>query len=57
MKNTTITAPKGFLAAGISCGLKQSGKKDIAILACPTGAKAAGVFTSRGVNLGGGVFG
>jgi len=49
MKNTTITAPKGFLAAGISCGLKQSGKKDLAILACPTGAKAAAVFTTNKV--------
>jgi glutamate N-acetyltransferase/amino-acid N-acetyltransferase len=49
MKNTTITSPKGFLAAGISCGLKQSGKKDIAILACPTGATAAGVFTTNKV--------
>ncbi|MBU1259943.1 MAG: bifunctional glutamate N-acetyltransferase/amino-acid acetyltransferase ArgJ [Planctomycetes bacterium] len=49
MKNNTVTAPKGFLAAGISCGIKQSGKKDIAILACPTGAKAAGVFTTNKV--------
>ncbi|MGA2914665.1 MAG: bifunctional glutamate N-acetyltransferase/amino-acid acetyltransferase ArgJ [Sedimentisphaerales bacterium] len=48
-KNTTITSPKGFLAAGISCGLKQSGKKDIAILACPTGAKAVGVWTTNKV--------
>ncbi|MCX5632865.1 MAG: bifunctional glutamate N-acetyltransferase/amino-acid acetyltransferase ArgJ [Phycisphaerae bacterium] len=47
MKNTTITAPKGFLAAGISCGIKISGKKDLAILACPTGAKAAAVFTTN----------
>lgn len=49
MKNTTITAPKGFLAAGISCGIKISGKKDLAILACPTGAKAAAVFTTNKV--------
>ena len=49
MKNTTITSPKGFLAAGISCGLKTSGKKDIGIIACPTGAKAAGVFTTNKV--------
>jgi glutamate N-acetyltransferase/amino-acid N-acetyltransferase len=47
MKNNTITSPKGFLAAGISCGIKASGKKDIAILACPTGAKAAGLFTTN----------
>jgi len=49
MKNTTITAPKGFLAAGISCGIKTSGKKDIGIICCPTGAKAAGVFTTNKV--------
>jgi glutamate N-acetyltransferase/amino-acid N-acetyltransferase len=49
MKNTTITAPKGFLAAGISCGIKTSGKKDLCIIACPTGAKAAGVFTTNKV--------
>lgn len=49
MKNNTVTVPKGFLAAGISGGIKKSGKKDIAILACPTGAKAAGVFTTNKV--------
>ncbi len=49
MKNTTVTAPKGFLAAGISCGIKISGKKDIGFIACPTGAKAAGVFTTNKV--------
>jgi glutamate N-acetyltransferase / amino-acid N-acetyltransferase len=49
MKNTTVTAPKGFLAAGISCGIKLSGKKDIGIICCPTGTKAAGVFTTNKV--------
>ena len=49
MKNTTVTAPKGFLAAGISCGIKISGKKDIGFIACPTGTKAAGVFTTNKV--------
>ena len=49
MKNTTITAPKGFLAAGMSCGIKTSGKKDLCIIACPTGATAAGVFTTNKV--------
>jgi glutamate N-acetyltransferase/amino-acid N-acetyltransferase len=47
MKNTTITAPKGFLAAGINGGIKASGKKDIGIICCPTGAKAAAVFTTN----------
>jgi glutamate N-acetyltransferase/amino-acid N-acetyltransferase len=49
MKNTTITAPKGFLAVGISCGIKKSGNKDIGIISCPTGAKAAAVFTTNKV--------
>lgn len=47
MKNNTITSPKGFLAAGLHCGIKESGKKDLAIIACPTGAKAAAVFTTN----------
>ncbi|OHB56192.1 MAG: bifunctional ornithine acetyltransferase/N-acetylglutamate synthase [Planctomycetes bacterium GWF2_50_10] len=45
--NNTITAPKGFLASGIVCGLKRSGKKDLGLLVCPTGAVAAGVFTTN----------
>ncbi len=49
MKNNTITAPKGFLTAGVSCGIKASGKKDAGIIACPTGAKAASVFTTNKV--------
>jgi glutamate N-acetyltransferase/amino-acid N-acetyltransferase len=47
MANKTITAPKGFLAAGVHCGVKKSGKPDLALLACPTGATAAAVFTTN----------
>ena len=47
MANKTITSPKGFLAAGLSCGIKRSGKKDLALLLCPAGATAAGVFTTN----------
>jgi len=47
MANNTITAPKGFLAAGISCGIKKSGKPDLALLVCSSGAKAAAVFTTN----------
>ena len=50
MKNNTITAPKGFLAAGIHCGIKESGKNDIGLLVCPTGAKAAAVFTTNKIS-------
>jgi glutamate N-acetyltransferase/amino-acid N-acetyltransferase len=45
--NNTITAPKGFLAAGLHCGVKKSGKPDLALLACPSGARAAAVFTTN----------
>jgi glutamate N-acetyltransferase/amino-acid N-acetyltransferase len=47
MANNTITTPKGFLAAGLYCGIKKSGKSDLALLICPTGAKAAAVFTTN----------
>ena len=49
MANNTITSPKGFLAAGLYCGVKKSGKSDLALLVCPTGAKAAAVFTTNKV--------
>jgi len=47
MTNNTITAPKGFLAAGVCCGIKKSGNSDLAILVCPTGVRAAAVFTTN----------
>jgi len=40
-----ITTPDGFLAAGISAGLKPSGKKDLALLYAPDGACCSGTFT------------
>jgi len=47
MKNQTITSPKGFLAAGVHCGIKKSGKNDLGLIVCPTGAKATAVFTTN----------
>ena len=47
MANNTITAPKGFLAAGVKCGIKQSGRPDLGLIVCPGGAKAAAVFTTN----------
>ncbi len=47
MANQTITSPKGFLAAGVHCGIKKSKKPDLGLLVCPTGAKAAAVFTTN----------
>ena len=47
MINNTITAPKGFLSVGARCGIKKSGKADLGLIVCPTGAKAAAVFTTN----------
>ena len=49
MANNTVTAPKGFLAAGLHCGVKKSGKHDLGLIVCPTGVKAAAVFTTNKV--------
>jgi len=47
MANETITAAKGFLAAGVACGIKKSGKLDLGVIHCPAGATAAAVFTTN----------
>jgi glutamate N-acetyltransferase/amino-acid N-acetyltransferase len=47
MANHTITGPRGFLAAGVRCGIKKSRQPDLGLLMCPTGAKAAAVFTTN----------
>ena len=49
MANNTITSPKGFLAAGVACGIKQSGKYDLGLIVCPGQANAAAVFTTNKV--------
>jgi glutamate N-acetyltransferase/amino-acid N-acetyltransferase len=49
MSNSSVTGPKGFLAAGVSCGIKQSGRPDLGLIFCPTGATAAAVFTTNKV--------
>ena len=41
-----VTAPQGFLAAGITAGLKASGKPDLSLLLAPEGAVCAGTFTT-----------
>jgi glutamate N-acetyltransferase/amino-acid N-acetyltransferase len=40
-----VTAPRGFRAAGLHCGIKANGKPDLALLVCDASATAAGVFT------------
>lgn len=42
-----VTAPLGFKAAGVSCGIKKSGKKDLALIYCEAPALAAGMFTTN----------
>lgn len=39
--------PKGFVASGVSCGIKRSGKPDLALFFSLTPAVAAGVFTTN----------
>ena len=43
-----VTAPSGFRASGLHCGIKPSGKPDLSLIVSDTPASAAGVFT---VNL------
>ena len=42
-----ITAPRGFRAAGLHCGIKANGKYDLALLVSDTPASAAGLFTTN----------
>jgi glutamate N-acetyltransferase / amino-acid N-acetyltransferase len=44
-----VTAAAGFGAAGISCGLKESGGPDLALVVGDPGTAAAGVFTTNQV--------
>jgi len=41
-----ITAPAGFAAAGVACGIKKAGL-DLALVASDRGASAAGLFTTN----------
>jgi glutamate N-acetyltransferase/amino-acid N-acetyltransferase len=42
-----LTRVAGFRAAGVACGLKQSGQPDLALVVCDRPASAAGVFTTN----------
>jgi len=44
-----VTAPQGFRAGGIFCGIKKSKKKDLAIIVSDRMCLASGVFTSNKV--------
>ncbi|MFN9619932.1 MAG: bifunctional glutamate N-acetyltransferase/amino-acid acetyltransferase ArgJ [Synechococcaceae cyanobacterium] len=47
-----VTAPRGFLAAGVTAGLKASGRPDLSLLLAPEGAVCAGTFTTSRVRAG-----
>jgi glutamate N-acetyltransferase/amino-acid N-acetyltransferase len=40
-----VTYALGFTAAGVACGIKKNGGKDLALIKCDTVANAAGLFT------------
>jgi glutamate N-acetyltransferase/amino-acid N-acetyltransferase len=42
-----VTAPRGFRASGLACGIKASGKPDLALIVSDALASAAGVFTTN----------
>ncbi len=44
-----ITAPLGFRAAGGTCGIKKSGKPDLAVILADEPCAAAGMFTTNKV--------
>ncbi len=48
-KQTGITAPQGFQAAGIHCGIKKPGLLDLALCVSDVSGPIAGVFTKNRV--------
>ncbi|MCI4336271.1 MAG: bifunctional glutamate N-acetyltransferase/amino-acid acetyltransferase ArgJ [Thermoplasmata archaeon] len=44
-----IVAPRGFSAAGVTCGIKRSGRPDLSLILSDRDATAAGVFTTNAV--------
>ncbi len=44
-----VNAPRGFLSAGIACGIKAKGRRDMAMLCSRRPAAAAGSFTTNRV--------
>ncbi len=44
-----VTAAKGFKAGGLNCGIKKSGKPDLALICSEVPAVATGVFTTNKV--------
>ncbi|MEZ6124613.1 MAG: bifunctional glutamate N-acetyltransferase/amino-acid acetyltransferase ArgJ [Planctomycetaceae bacterium] len=46
---TSFSLPRGFRASGTTCGIKASGKSDLALFVSDVPAAAAGVFTTNRV--------
>jgi len=44
-----VTAPKGFKANGLYCGIKRSGRPDLSLIVSEKRAVAAGVFTKNSI--------
>lgn len=42
-----VTAPEGYFATGVACGIKKDGKMDLALVCSEDTAAAAGVFTKN----------
>src|SRR4051794_34417844 len=42
-----VTAPAGFRAAGIACGIKTNGRLDLALIAADRAVPAAAIFTTN----------
>jgi glutamate N-acetyltransferase / amino-acid N-acetyltransferase len=49
LDSTGITAPQGFLAAGVHCGIKKAGVLDLALVVSERSGPIAGVFTNNQV--------
>jgi glutamate N-acetyltransferase/amino-acid N-acetyltransferase len=43
----SVSAPAGFQAAGVACGIKKTGALDLALIVSETDAAAAAVFTTN----------
>ena len=51
-----VTSPKGFKAGAVSCGIKRSGRNDLALLYSAVPCACAGTFTTNRVRSGSVVF-
>src|SRR5271170_949615 len=47
IKGGGVTTAQGFRAAGVACGIKPAGKKDMALVVSDVPAEAAAVFTTN----------